>query len=78
MSTATEKSCDSQLSSEEHYPNSNWPLSELTRYAKTEYASIGQEEESLAATYWRLGHALTLAKRHFNRGQWGKPLGLTA
>ena len=74
MATVTEKSCDSQLSSEELCPNSEWPLSELTDYAKTEHASIQQEEESLATSYWRLGYALTLAKRHFGRGQWGKYL----
>ena len=74
MATATEKSCNSQLSNEEQCPNSDWLLSELTSYAKTEHASIQQEEESLAASYWRLGHALTLARRNFGRGQWAKYL----
>jgi len=74
MATTTVKSCDSQLSSEEQCPNSEWSLDELANYAKTEHTTIQQAEESLAATYWRLGHALILAKRHFGRGQWGKYL----
>ena len=74
MATAIEKSCDSQFSEQERSPNSDWPLDELTDYAKTAHTSIKDDEESLAAAYWRLGHALTLAKRHFGRGQWGKYL----
>lgn len=70
MPTATEKGCDSQLSSDNRSPSSNWPLSDLTVYAQAEHQAIQRGEESLTASYWRLGHALTFARRQFARGQW--------
>ena len=74
MATASKKSCGPQLDEENSEPNSDWPLSDLTDFARNENQAIQQNGELLAGSYWRLGHALTLARRHFARGQWGKYL----
>ena len=68
-----EKSCGPQhLVSGE--PSSEWAVDELGRYAQMQHQQIADGEKLLTASYWRLGHALELAKMSFNHGQWTKYL----
>jgi len=70
MAKAAKKGCGSQLSGEDRIPAQDWQLLELSDYAKAEYSAIQEREESLAVMYWRLGHALTLARELVMRGRW--------
>lgn len=53
-------------------PHEGWPLDQLNQYARAESSAITQSEQSVTAHYWQLGLALSLARRHFSHGQWGK------
>lgn len=68
------KSCDPQLISPAEIPTTGWLLSDLTAYAQRQNEFIDQREKSLATNYWMLGLSLSLARKHFSRGQWGKQL----
>lgn len=68
-----EKSFGAKLFSPEA-PDHSWGVEELGAYAKAQHAAIVQGEQSLTRLYWSLGNALELARRQFDRGQWGKYL----
>lgn len=65
------KSCDPQLL----LPEDDWGLDRLGEFAREQAGLIDDAECSRTVIYWRLGLALSLARRHFSRGQWGKYLG---
>jgi hypothetical protein len=64
-----EKSFDSQLLPTGE-PTSEWGLDQLGIYAQVQDRQITDGEKSLTAAYWRLGHALALAKKAFKHGLW--------
>lgn len=65
----TPKRCDPKpLDSDA--PSHDWPLDRLTDYAQRFNTLINDGERTLAPSYWHLGHALTLARKSFQRGQW--------
>ena len=70
------KSCDPQLLNaappKPSVPHEDWPLDQLSQYARAQNSAITQSERSVTAHYWQLGLALNLARRHFSHGQWGK------
>lgn len=68
-----EKSFVAKLFSSEE-PDHSWGVEELGAYAKDQHEAIIHGEQSLTHLYWRLGNALELARRQFDRGQWGKYL----
>jgi hypothetical protein len=68
-----EKSFVAKLFSPEE-PDHSWGVEELGAYAKAQHEAIVHGEQSLTHLYWRLGNALELARRQFDRGQWGKYL----
>jgi len=68
-----DKSCDPQLLFNGE-PSNEWGLDELGIYAQLQDRQITDGEKLLTPSYWRLGHALTLAKKAFNHGQWSKYL----
>lgn len=51
-------------------PTAEWGVEQLGVYAQLQHRIIVDGETSLAAVYWRLGHALGLARKDFSRGQW--------
>jgi len=55
-------------------PTTEWLPEQLSLYAQIQYRRIVEEETRLTRPYWRLGHALELAKRSFGYGQWAKYL----
>lgn len=55
-------------------PNSEWGLEQLGVYAQLQHRQIVDGETHLTRSYWRLGHALVLAKRDFGHGQWERYL----
>jgi len=67
---AQEKSCGLQLLTDQ--PSHSWDLDQLSRYAQEQHQMIVDGEKRLAPTYWRLGQALSLARKQFHRGQWDK------
>ena len=67
------KSCGPQLFKDGE-PNNEWGLDELSFYAKMQHRQIIDGEKLLTPSYWRLGHALVLAKRALNHGQWTRYL----
>jgi len=69
----SEKSFVAKLFSPEE-PDHSWGVEELGAYAKAQHEAIVHGEQSLTHLYWRLGNALELARRQFDRGQWGKYL----
>ena len=71
--TAAKKSCGPQLSDND-LPSHDWDVDRLGDYAKRQYQVILKCEQTLAPYYWRLGQALSLARKNFNRGQWGQYL----
>lgn len=67
------KSCDPQLFANGE-PSNEWGLEELGVYAKMQYDHILSGEKLLTPAYWRLGHALELAKQAFRHGKWAQYL----
>jgi hypothetical protein len=67
------KSCGPQLFGGGE-PNDEWGLEELNTYAQMQYRQILDGEKLLAPAYWRLGHALVLAKKAFKNGKWTQHL----
>ena len=67
------KSCGPQLS-DASSPTVDWSPEKLGEYARAQHQTIVKGEERLTPAYWRLGQALTLARKHFNSGQWGMQL----
>ena len=70
---AEPNSCGSQpLSS--GTPTREWGVDELGSYAQLQNRQIVEGEKLLTPSYWRLGQALTFAKKSLNHGQWGRYL----
>ena len=67
------KSCESQLFPKGK-PTAKWSLDELCGYSQEKHAAIAETEKPLAAQYWLLGLALTLAREKFKHGKWGQHL----
>jgi hypothetical protein len=67
------KGCGSQLLPEGE-PTNEWGVEQLGVYAQVQYRQIVEEEKHLSCSYWRLGHALSLAKKAFAHGQWERYL----
>jgi hypothetical protein len=65
----TEKTCGPQLFDAE--PSHSWTLEKLGEYAQQQHRTIIDGEKQLTPAYWRLGQALMLLRKQFNRGQWG-------
>jgi hypothetical protein len=63
------KSCGPQLFAHGE-PSNEWGLEELGLYAQMQYDHILAGEKLLTPAYWRLGHALVLAKKAFRHGKW--------
>lgn len=55
-------------------PNVEWTLEQLAPYVVAQHQTIVDGEKNLTPAYWRLGHALKLAKKNFAHGQWSKQL----
>ncbi|HUT93410.1 MAG TPA: hypothetical protein VMY37_28360 [Thermoguttaceae bacterium] len=55
-------------------PSNEWGLEELSTYARMQYRQILDGEKLFAPAYWRLGHALVLAKTAFRHGKWAQHL----
>lgn len=51
-------------------PSESWGLDRLQPYILTQNTSICRDEKLLAGAYWRLGHALSLARSCFAHGEW--------
>jgi len=66
------KSCDPQLLNK--LPEESWDLETLAQYSRAQGDRINQAEQTLSLLYWRLGAALTYARRHFDHGQWSRYL----
>lgn len=66
------KSCTPQHLSE--MPSQSWGVERLVEYARLQHDEILKREKSLAPCYWRLGHALSLARKNFDHGQWSQYL----
>lgn len=67
------ESCGSQLLVDEQ-PSHDWDVDKLGEFAKKQHRLIVDGEQELVPAYWRLGQALSLARKQFARGQWGKYL----
>ena len=65
-----EKSCGSPQLLPGNEPNNEWLPEQLGTYAQTQYQQIVDGETHLTRPYWRLGHALGIAKKSFGHGQW--------
>ena len=68
-----EKSCEPQLLDDEQ-PSHSWGLDKLAEFAQEQHRIIVDGEKEQVPAYWRLGQALSLARKQFARGQWGKYL----
>ncbi len=55
-------------------PTSQWSLKQLEAYAREKHDAIATAEKPLAAQYWRLGLALTIAREKRKHGKWGQYL----
>lgn len=64
------KRCESQPSASAASPGHDWELNRLSDYARRQFAEIRRREGTLAPYYWRLGNALSLARKNFAHGQW--------
>jgi hypothetical protein len=51
-------------------PAYDWDLNRLGEFARREHQAILTGEKTLAPAYWRLGSALTMARRQLGRGRW--------
>lgn len=58
----------------EESPAHDWELERLTEYAQRFHQLIADGERTLAPYYWRLGNALSIARKNFQHGQWQKYL----
>ena len=67
------ESCGPQLFADGE-PSNEWGLEELDIYAQMQYQHILSGERLLSPAYWRLGHALVLAKEAFAHGKWSQHL----
>lgn len=56
-------------------PDAAWGVEDLGRYARAQEHAIVEGEQSLTTSYWRLGLALNLARKHLAHRQWGRYLG---
>ena len=65
-----EKSCGSPQLLPGSEPNNEWLPEQLGIYAQAQYQQIVDNETYLSLPYWRLGHALEIAKKSFGHGQW--------
>ena len=65
-----EKSCGEPQLLPSTEPNNEWFPEQLSTYAQTQYQQIIDNETYLSLPYWRLGHALEIAKKSFGHGQW--------
>ena len=68
--TPIEKSCGSLQVLPGSEPNNEWLPEQLGIYAQAQYQQIVDNETYLSLPYWRLGHALEIAKKLFGHGQW--------
>ena len=50
------------------------PQRALGAYAREKHDTIAKAEKQLAAQYWRLGLALSIAREKFKHGKWGQHL----
>jgi hypothetical protein len=66
----SEKGCGSPQLLPGCEPNNQWLPEQLGTYAQTQYQQILDGETHLTRPYWRLGHALEIAKKSFGHGQW--------
>jgi len=69
--SGNQKSCGPQPFAEK-LPAGDWPLDQLGDYAQGQYRTIIAGEQTLAPAYWRLGHALTFARKQLGRSHWGR------
>jgi hypothetical protein len=71
---ADKKSCGTPQPLLTNEPTSEWLPDQLSIYAQIQYQQIVDGETRLTQPYWRLGHALGLAKKTFDHGQWAQYL----
>lgn len=71
---AAEKSCGVPQPLPDCGPNNEWLPEQLGTYAQAQYQQIVDGETHLTRPYWRLGHALQIAKKSFGHGQWERYL----
>lgn len=57
------------------HPTIEWTPEELSAYAQAQHHGIMDDELKLSVKYWRLGLALNLLRKNFDRGQWERLLG---
>lgn len=69
--TKTEKGCGPQLLGNEQ-PSHGWGLDRLGEFAREQHQKIVDGEKDLVQAYWRLGQVLSLARKQFGHGHWGK------
>jgi hypothetical protein len=67
------KSCDPQPLPEGD-PTPKWTPEQLGQYARDKHQVIARDEKPLASLYWKLGLALTLARKKHKHNQWGSYL----
>jgi len=67
---ADPKSCGTPQPLPTAQPSNEWLPEQLKTYAQAQYRQIIDGESYLTPPYWRLGHALVLAKKTFTHGQW--------
>ena len=63
------KSCGPKLLDNEE-PSQDWSLEKLNNYARLQCREILDGKKLLTPMYWRLGAALSLAKKAFKHGEW--------
>ena len=65
---------DDKRCTEQHFqyggPTAEWLPEQLIAYVHALKAAIDDDERGLAIKYWRMGIALNLLRRSFNRGHW--------
>jgi hypothetical protein len=52
----------------------SWSIDRITDFVVEQNDGIDERERRLTPCYWRLGMALSHARKYFNRGQWGQYL----
>ncbi|MFC1597785.1 hypothetical protein ACFL5Q_07630 [Planctomycetota bacterium] len=67
------KSCGPQLLVADE-PSPDWSPEQLRAYALKQHGEILAGEKLLTPSYWRLGHALVLAKQTHLYGKWSQYL----
>jgi hypothetical protein len=58
----------------EGQPTNEWGVDQLGVYAQMQYRQIVDEEKHATRSYWRLGNALSQAKKAFAHGHWARYL----